>query len=137
MSDLEMAVRIQVRIRVTHGFSVTRTRTRPAQNRVLVRVSFFTRGVHPKPEKNLKPERNPKKLKTWKKPEKIWKKPIYKTRQAPESDPKPDGFGCQISPMGSSSGVKFNLTTFFCWSGFWSTRPVAIPSPVLGRICPG
>jgi hypothetical protein len=88
----------------------------------------FHLQVHPKPEKTLKPGKPPKKTQNLKETKKPRKKLIYKTRRAPEPDPKPDGFSfrCQISLTGS--GVKFNLIIFFHRSGFWSTRPVAIPN---------
>jgi hypothetical protein len=82
---------------------------------------IFYLWVHSKPEKKLKigkktetqknskPEKKTRK-ETLKKP---WKKLIYKTRRVPELNPKPDGFGCQISPVGLSSSDKFNPTTFF------------------------
>jgi transmembrane 9 superfamily member 2/4 len=61
------------------------------------------------------------------------KKPIYKTQQTPEPDLKPGGFefGCQISPVDSGSGAKFNPTIFFRGSGFRSTQPEPDPLPSL------
>jgi hypothetical protein len=56
-------------------------------------------------------------------------RPIHKTRRAPDEHPKPDGFGCQIAPVGA--GVKFNPTTFFHRSGFWLTRSEHDPLPSL------
>jgi hypothetical protein len=60
------------------------------------------------------PKQNPKNLKPEIKPDrnkKTQKKHINKTRWAPEPDLKPDRFrfGCQISPVGVGSGVKFNV----------------------------
>jgi hypothetical protein len=46
---------------------------------------------------------------------------------AHEPNPKPNGFRCQISPMSSGSGVKFNPTTFFRGSDFQSTQPEPDP----------
>jgi hypothetical protein len=88
-----------------------------------------------KKTQNPKETRNPKKLKTWKNPKrnlkKPWKKPIYKTRRVPEPNPTPDGFRCQISPVGSSSGAKFhpwvrvrvtNLTRLHFFSQWYLTQ---------------
>jgi hypothetical protein len=86
---------------------------------------IFHPWVHPKLEKTRNPKETHKKPETRKPPEKTQnpKKLIYKTRRAPKLNPKSDGFGfgCQISP--ADSGVKFNLTTIFRGSSFWSTRP--------------
>jgi hypothetical protein len=82
------------------------------------------------PEKNSKSKRNLKKSR--KKPKKPKRKPIYKIWRASKPDPKSDrfNFGCQISPMGSGSSVKFNPATFFHGSDFWSTQsePDLLPS---------
>jgi hypothetical protein len=73
-----------------------------------------------KTQKNSWKEKNPKQKNPDRNSKKLRKKHIYKTRRAPELNPKPDGFGfeCQISPVGTCSGAKFNPTTFFHESGF-------------------
>jgi hypothetical protein len=105
------------------------THTRLVQNWFRLQVSFFTRGCTRNPKKSRK---EPKKPKTrgkprWK-PEKT-KKTHLKTRRTPEPDSKPEGFkfGCQFSPAGAGLGVKFNPTSFFRGSGFWSTLPEPDP----------
>jgi hypothetical protein len=78
------------------------------------------KGTRTKPETRENPDGNLKNLQ---------KKHIYKIRWAPEPDPKPDGFGCQFSPAGVGSGVKFNPTSFFHGSDFRSTK--SEPDPLL------
>jgi hypothetical protein len=79
-------------------------------------IFYFSPICAPKTKKNLKPEKTQKKF------EKTRKKSIYKTWCEP--DPKPNGFkfGCQISPTGLNSGVKFNPTIFFYRSEFQSNQ---------------
>jgi hypothetical protein len=70
------------------------------------------------PEKNSKPKRNKKT------PKETHLQNPTGTRTWPKTGRVQ--FQCQISLTGS--GVKFNLIIFFHRSGFWSTRPVAIPN---------
>jgi hypothetical protein len=89
----------------------------PIPNPYRIRFGLhFSPWVHSKPEKkNLKGTK-----KTLKTPDRNLKKNLERNIFI-----KPDGFGfgCQISPVSTNSGVKFNPTIFFRKSGFRSTLP--------------
>jgi hypothetical protein len=102
----------------------------PDPHRIGFRFHFSPKGA---PETKKTKKRNMKGTQktpkgTWKypKPEKNSEINIFtKSNRHLNSTQNPtgSGLGCQISPVGASSGVKFKPTIFFRGSGFRSTRP--------------